>query len=462
MNKLLSVSFFIALGFAGIGSAVEKETSVGINQIAERSFEASSLHPNPFNDLTVDVIFTDPHGDKFRVPAFWAGGKVWKVRYSSPLPGDHSYRSECSDKSDAGLNGIEGRVHIDPYQGDNPLYLHGPIQVAPDKRHFQHTDGTPFLWLGDTWWMGLCKRLHWPEEFHELTEDRKAKGFNVIQIVAGLYPDQGAFDERSANESGFAWEKDYSHIRPEYFDLADQRISYLVSQGIVPCIVGSWGYHLPWLGIDKMKQHMRYLSARYGAMPVIWCVAGEFNLPYYLTPGFPNGGEKQAEGWAQVIGYMRTVNPFGRPITAHPTGIPPLSARLVLKDASLLDFDMLQTGHGHARGFGADRNFLRNSYAARPMMPVVNAEVSYEALSGSIPAEIPRMMCWVCLMSGAAGHTYGANGIWQLNRREQAVRQVATRRHLRPNPLERIDAPAGINTGWPREKTPGKISMGAF
>ncbi len=27
-------------------------------------------------------------------------------------------------------------------------------------------------------------------------------------------------------------------------------------------------------------------------------------------------------------------------------------------------------------------------------------------------------MFWTCMLSGAAGHTYGANGIWQLNRRD--------------------------------------------
>src|SRR5262249_27001255 len=42
--------------------------------------------------------------------------------------------------------------------------------------------------------------------------------------------------------------------------------------------------------------------------------------------------------------------------------------------------------------------------------------VCYEALSGTIPAEVPRLMAWACLLSGACGHTYGANGIWQLNR----------------------------------------------
>jgi hypothetical protein len=68
--------------------------------------------------------------------------------------------------------------------------------VADDLRHFAYADGSPFFWLGDTWWMGLTKRLTWPEDFQQLTADRRAKGFTVIQIVAGLYPDMPAFDER--------------------------------------------------------------------------------------------------------------------------------------------------------------------------------------------------------------------------------------------------------------------------
>ena len=52
---------------------------------------------------------------------------------------------------------------------------------------------------------------------------RKAKGFSVIQIVAGLYPDMPAFDPRGANEAGFPWEQDYARVRPEYFDRADER-----------------------------------------------------------------------------------------------------------------------------------------------------------------------------------------------------------------------------------------------
>src|SRR5262249_38652622 len=85
----------------------------------------------------------------------------------------------------------------------------------------------------------------------------------------------------------------------------------------------------------------------------------------------------------------------------------------------LLDFDMLQTGHGMRDVLPPTIRALRASYAARPVMPVINGEVCYEALLGKIPAEIARLMFWTNMLSGAAGHTYGANGIWQLNRRDQ-------------------------------------------
>lgn len=391
--------------------------SAAANQIAEITFTAANAHADPFNDVTLDAVFTDPAGASLRVPAFWDGEKTWKVRFASGIVGEHHFKTECSDASDKGLNGVEGVVRVTTYDGDNPLYKRGPLKIAADHRHFQQADGTPFLWLGDTWWMGLSTRLQWPEEFAALTADRTAKGFNVVQIVAGLYPDQPAFDPRSANEAGFAWEEKYRSIRPQYFDMSDRRIFYLVDHGIVPCIVGGWGYHLPWMGVEKMKQHLRYVAARWGALPVVFCGAGEFNLPFYLAPGFPGGGEKQAAQWSEIFKYFHTVNAFSRPFTAHPTGIAPLSARLLLKDQSIFDFDMLQTGHGMREVLAPTVSTVRASLAADPPMPVVEGEVTYEALSGSTPAEIPRLMCWACYMSGTAGFTYGANGIWQLNRK---------------------------------------------
>ena len=176
------------------------------------------------------------------------------MRYSSRLTGNHRFQTECSDSSNTGLHGVRGELTVTPYTGNNPLLLHGAIQVAQDRRHFAHADATPFFWLGDTWWMGLVKRLGWPEDFQQLTADRRDKGFSVIQIVAGLYPDMPAFDERGLGDNGFPWEKLYTRIRPEYFDEADKRIEHLVEQGLVPCILGTWGYYLPWLGTEKIDR----------------------------------------------------------------------------------------------------------------------------------------------------------------------------------------------------------------
>jgi len=395
--------------------------SVRVQQghVAEVRFVCAREHEDPFNQVTLDIIVTDPEGCELRVPGFWAAEDRWAVRYSSSKTGMHTYRTECSDPQDTGLHGVTGSIQVVPYSGDSPLYHHGPLRLSPDRRHLQHNDGTPFFWLGDTWWMALCHRLRWPEEFETLTADRVEKGFTVIQIVAGLYPDMPAFDERGANEAGFPWEPDYARIRPEYFDLADRRIQHLADRGLTPCIVGAWGYFLPWMGVDKAKQHWRYLIARYGALPVVWCIAGEANLPYYLTEGFPFDDREQVTGWTQVARYVRQIDPFHRLMSTHPTGLGRLSARGAIDDPSLIDFDMLQTGHGGREVLAPSIDTLRWSLTQSPAMPVLNSEVAYEALLDSIPAEVQRLVFWASMLSGAAGQTYGANGIWQVNRKGQ-------------------------------------------
>src|SRR6202042_169897 len=58
-------------------------------------------------------------------------------------------------------------------------------------------------------------------------------------------------------------------------------------------------------------------------------------------------------------------------------------------------------------------------YADTPIMPVINGEAAYEMLHDTLPTQWTRQMFWLCMTNGAAGHTYGANGIWQVNRRGQ-------------------------------------------
>ena len=52
-------------------------------------------------------------------------------------------------------------------------------------------------------------------------------------------------------------------------------------------------------------------------------------------------------------------------------------------------------------------------------------------------------MFWLCMMNGAAGHTYGANGIWQCNRKGQphGASPTPRQRRLRQHLLGRGHAP---------------------
>ncbi len=409
------ISTFAAVSAMAIKPEEPGTTSGG--GMIELGFTSATEYKDPFNEVELDVIFTTPSGTTLRVPAFWSGGKNWRVRYTSREPGRHAWRSECSDSANAGLHGLHGEVEVREYVGNNPLYKHGAIRVAADHRHFEQADGTPFLWLGDSCWMGLCARLKWPDEFKTYSADRAKKGFNVIQIVAGLYPDMPAFDPRGLNEAGSPWEEDYARIRPEYFDMADRRIEHLVDAGLMPCVVGAWGYHLPWLGVEKMKKHWRYLAARWGALPVVWCVAGEGTMSWYLSKDGKADAKFQKHGWTEVAAYLRKIDPYHRLITIHPSQ----NSRNSVDDVSVLDFDMLQTGHGGDTDIPGMLRAINQSLAAEPKMPVLVGEMNYEGIGmkETCLEDVQRRTIYAALLSGEAGHTYGSNGIWQLNRKEQ-------------------------------------------
>ena len=378
------------------------------NRTIEIGLTSAGGHEAPFNDVMLDVVFTDPSGGEKRVPAFWAGGNDWKVRYASPALGRHTYRTVCSDPDDAGLHGRDGQVEVAAYEGHNPLFRHGPLRVSENRRHLEHQDGRPFFWLGDTWWHGTAGRFHWPEDVQALTADRVAKGFTVIQIVGGLLPEltQDRFwSEWAANEGGWAWEKDFTRINPAFFDQADLRIDHLVQSGLLPCIVGAWGYYLIHAGVEKMTQHWRYLVARYGAYPVVWCLAGETTMPPY-DDHRDELREQLHAGWSQIDDYVRRIDPYGHPVTLH------LNSFQWIQPRSLVDVDMLQCGHMYWTLEKAVRA-VHERVALVPKLPVLIGEVCYEGEYGANWQDVQRFLFWNSMLGGAAGHTYGATGIWQ-------------------------------------------------
>jgi hypothetical protein len=354
-------------------------------------------------ELELDAVVTRPDGKQLRVPAFWAGGKEWKFRYATDQIGLHTWKTACNDTANNGLHAITGQFAVVASTSGNPLYRHGPIRVSAGKRHFEHADGTPFFWLADTWWKNLCKRMTW-EGFQELAADRKAKGFTAVQIVCGPYPDEGFLESRMANEGGLPYNSvKFEQVNTAYFDYADRRLRHLADSGLVPVIVGSWGRgdcnSMQAIGLEGLKRHWRYLVARYGAYPVCWILAGEI-------PEATKWGEGP---WAPLARYVRTIDPYQRPLTCH-TGH---GRRGSPGDASLIDFDMVGGNHDERIAVTKENaGIVSDAYAKVPAMPVLVGETCYEGHMQQGFGDVQRHMFWSRILSGAAGHTYGAAGIW--------------------------------------------------
>jgi uncharacterized protein DUF4038 len=362
------------------------------------------LRGQPEDECTV----TDPSGRARRILGFGAPGEL-RVRYASAVEGEHHFQSAA---------GEEGVLEVRPYEGANPLFRHGPLRVDASGRHFAHADGTPFLWLGDTWWLGFVGRLGWPDEFQRLTADRVEKGFSVIQIVAGLYPEMPPFDSRGGAE--WAWTAGFERLNPGWWDAADLRLAWLVRQGIVPCIVGAWGYYMLFSGIDTMTRHWREVIARWASWPVVFCLAGEAKLPYYPDIFGERAGEisgRLREEWAEVGARVRALDPYDRLWSVHPSpGDASFSSwDLFGAHPELFDFAMLQTGHWDKQSFETSLETLARDVAREPPKPVLNSEVCYEGILGSNWHDTQRFLVWTHLLGGAAGHTYGAQGLWAMN-----------------------------------------------
>lgn len=320
MNAHRSPRFVVMLGIAFFGLSVLAQAAgameVQANRVVEITLHSTTMYENPFVDIELDAVVTQPDGKKLRVPMFWTGGKQWCLRYASNVAGEHRFNTECSDTTNARLHGLEGKIKVVPNKGQNRLYRHGQIRVAEDKHHFEHADGTPFFWLGDTWWKCLAKRLSW-EGFQELAQDRKKKGFTVVQIVAGPYP-------------------------------------------------------------------------------VFWILAGE------LRDG------RMGEGpWGEVFRYVKEIDSYQRPIATHGGG-----ARPQKREDFLFAYELVGGSHRPDVAIDPAVNNVKRVYETENPTPVIMGEGCYEGHMQNGFRYLQRNMFWKYMLSGAAGHTYGAAGIW--------------------------------------------------
>lgn len=413
----------LALALLFLASSLQAASSTTLtnfqNQVIEWSYSSDTDYTDPFRAVALSALVRRPDGSENAIKGFWAGGREWRFRYASPQVGEHHFLTVSDDSA---LNGHSGTILIRPYEGDNPLYRHGPLGTTEGRRYLQHYDGTPFLWLADSWWHGMTTRFKWPEDFKQLTADRKQKGFTVIQFAIGFPCDIEPFDSRGQNAAGDPWTPGFGTINPAYFDLVDLRINWLLRQGLVPNVVGLWGYYIKFMGVERVKEHWDYLIARYGAYPVAWTLCGESTLAYY--PDLEDGKVWEhyraefREQWSEVARHIQNTDPYDRLLTVHP-GPGTFDGKPPINDMAALDFVMVQSGHSGFHTLPHARRLVQRFMEENPEKPVLHGEVCFEGMHGGGSGEkVQRYLFWTDMLSGTGGFSYGAEGIWQFNTEE--------------------------------------------
>jgi hypothetical protein len=117
-------------------------------------------------------------------------------------------------------------------EGANTLYRHGFLKVSDNRRHLAFSDGTPFLWLGDTVWAAPQRASE--EEWEAYLGDRTAKHFTVIQ-VGPASEWAGPTDRRG--EKPFT-DKTCSRWNPAYWQAFEQKVQRANEADLVVLLVG--------------------------------------------------------------------------------------------------------------------------------------------------------------------------------------------------------------------------------
>jgi len=389
-------------------------------RVTELAVEADA---DPAASLDRDVVVSEwrgPDGVRVRVPAFWDGGRTWRVRFTPTRPGRWTYRivpagagtnAAGGATPDAGPPLAEGDLNVQPAgPSANPLRRHGPfLKVGPTHRYLTYTDGTPLFWLGDTWWfcpsdlvpIDSSNRPGVPSMYKALVDKRADQRFTVLHMafLGGVEAPggKGAFRDLLGGT-----------IRPAYWQQADRYIRYANAKGLVPVI--GFGFHqslsAPTLG--QLKRLWRYALARYGAMGVGFLVCGEYNQASEKDGkrAFREQDRQRVEKILALGRFIKAHDPWRRAMTVHPWWY--RGDRRQAWGEPWYDFIMLQGGHGPR---GPDAGFYHDIYGRASPKPLLEGECTYEGIHG-MTAGVVRRNAYKAIQAGCFGYTYGAHGLW--------------------------------------------------
>ncbi|MDD5604183.1 MAG: DUF4038 domain-containing protein [Eubacteriales bacterium] len=288
------------------------------------------------------------------------------------------------------------------------------LKVSENQRYLCDTSGKPFFYLGDTAWE-LFHRLNRKESTIYL-RDRAEKGFTVIQAV--VVAEIGGADEPNAQGDLPFIDKDVSKPNEKYFKHVDAVVDIAEKSGLFIGMLPTWGCH--WKANERSPQlftrdnafaYGQWIGARYRDKPVIWIMGGD------RIPSEPD--KKVLE---QMAFGIRKGDAGEHLITFHPIGPGQSSAHF--NDVSWLDFNMIQTSHAARDHFNGE--FIRRDYELTPIKPTLDGEPRYEQITVGFynrgiarPSDRfddfdVRQAAYWSMFSGACGHTYGNNNVWQM------------------------------------------------
>lgn len=298
------------------------------------------------------------------------------------------------------------------------------IRVSADKRFLTDERGEPFFWLGDTGWLLLNKLNR--EEATRYLADRKAKGFNVIQVMvlhtvsaSNAYGDSALMQKNVAQPlitEGTSFEDSSAY---DFWDHVDFVIDKAEENQLYMALVPVWGSNVKAGRVKEReaKVYAKFLADRYkNKKNIIWLNGGD--IP----------GSDSTRIW-KTIGSTLKENDANHLVTFHPRGRTQSSTWFHTEP--WLDFNMVQSGHRRydqdtssaELRYGEDNwRYVTVDYHKDPVKPTLDAEPSYEGIPQGLhdttqpvwkDHDVRRYAYW-SVFAGACGYTYGHNSVMQM------------------------------------------------
>ncbi len=320
--------------------------------------------PNPFA-ISLDVVFTSPDGNRYRVPGFYDGngrggtdGPVWKVRFSADEVGPWRYSTE-SDNSQ--LVGHDGTFVVEEVPEEaRGFWKWGRLEYTgtPENgiRYLKFRDGPYWMKAGcddPENFLGNYRNFDTQAKRKAAVDYLASQGINSLYIMThnvdgddkDVWPWLGATAAEAKKNGGADARFDVAKLE-EWRELFE----YMQTRGVVPYLILE--DDSAWKRYDVVR-YQREIIARFGDLPaLVFNLGEEHNENYRLREGL------------EMARRFKEIDPYN-----HALGIHNISrANDDYVDSPYLDMTAIQTGQPgrpSAVKFAIEHNQIAVDWIAR-------------------------------------------------------------------------------------------------